>query len=295
MMQLRRLLRRTAFLIALLSVSCSRADDNATPVATPSVTLATEAAAIGSPIDMRYRFVISAAAPPPNDDYWVFVHFLDTDGELMWTDDHQPSPPVGQWKPGSTVEYTRTMFIPKFPYVGQTRVEVGLFSPSSGERLPLAGQTRGQRSYEVATFDMRLQSDNLFVIFREGWHDTEVGGEASGVEWQWSRKDATFSFANPKRDVELFLQLDQPVAAFSTPQQVELKSGNMVIDSFPLPTGRTELRRVKLPAAQLGVADTVEVTLTVDRTFVPATVPALKSNDPRELGVRVFRAFVQPI
>jgi hypothetical protein len=66
------------------------------------------------------------------------------------------------------------------------------------------------------------------------------------------------------------------------------------VDSFPLPAGRTELRRIKLSSAQLGTADTVELRISVDRTFVPATVPALKSNDPRELGVRVFRAFVQP-
>jgi hypothetical protein len=244
---------------------------------------------------MRYRFVVAPDAPPFTGDHWVFVHFLDTDGELMWTDDHEPPTPVRQWKAGSTIEYTRTMFIPKFPYVGQARVEVGLFSPSSGERLPLTGQTRGLRSYEVANFEMRLQSDNLFVIFRDGWHETEVGGEGSGLEWQWSRKDATLSFANPKRDVEVYLQLDQPVAAFDMPQRVEIRTGSEVVDRFPLPPGTVELRRIKLSAAQLGTRDTVELTVSVDRTFVPATVPALKINDPRELGVRVFRAFVQPL
>ncbi len=276
-------------------MACSSAEDNAAPVATPSVTLATQTAAIGSPIDMRYRFAVAADAPPFTGDHWVFVHFLDTDGELMWTDDHEPPTPVRQWKAGSIIEYTRTMFIPKFPYVGQTRVEIGLFSPTTGERLPLTGQTRGQRSYEVALFEMRLQSDNLFVIFRDGWHETEVGGEGPGLEWQWSKKEATLSFANPKRDVEVYLQLDQPVKAVAAPQQVEIRSGGAVVDSFALPPGGSELRRIKLSADQLGAGDTAELTVSVDRTFVPATLPALKSNDPRELGVRVFRAFVQPI
>jgi len=293
-MLLRPVSRLVAIAIASFAMSCAGADDNAAPVATPSVTVGTPTAAIGSPIEMRYRFAVAPGAPI-SGDYWVFVHFLDTDGELMWTDDHQPPAPVRQWKPGSTVEYTRTMFIPKFPYVGQTRVEVGLFSPSSGERLPLTGQTRGQRSYEVASFEMRLQSDNLFVIFRDGWHETEVGGEGSGLEWQWSRKDSTLSFTNPKRDVEIYLQLDQPVAAFDVPQRVEVRAGAETVDSFTLPAGREELRRIKLSAGQLGTAETVELTIAVDRTFVPAAVPALKSNDPRELGVRVFRAFVQPI
>jgi hypothetical protein len=294
-MHLRRVSRLVAIAIASCAVACSSAEDNATPVATPSVTLGTQTAAIGSPIEMQYRFAVAPNAPPFNSDYVVFVHFLDTDGELMWTDDHEPPTPVRQWKPGSTVEYTRTMFIPKFPYVGQARVEVGLYSPPGGDRLPLTGQTRGQRSYEVANFEMRLQSDNLFVIFRDGWHETEVGGEGSGLEWQWSKKDATLSFTNPKRDVEVYLQLDQPVAAFQTPQRVEIRVGSEAVDTFPLPTGRPELRRIKLSAGQLGTADTVELTVSVDRTFVPATVPGLKSNDPRELGIRVFRAFVQPL
>ena len=285
----------SAIAVALVAGSCSRAEDTATPVATPSVTLTTQTAAIGSPIEMRYRFAVAADAPPFNGDYWVFVHFLDTDGELMWTDDHPPPTPVRQWTAGSTVEYARTMFIPKFPYVGQTRVEVGLFSPTTGERLPLAGETRGQRSYAVAGFDMRLESDNLFVIFSDGFYETEVSGEGSGVEWQWSRKDATLSFANPKRDVEIYLQVDQPAAAFPEPQRVDIRSGDALVDSFALPAGRPELRRFTLTGSQLGIGDTVELKLSVDRTFVPAAVPALKSNDPRELGVCVFRAFVQPI
>jgi hypothetical protein len=43
----------------------------------------------------------------------------------------------------------------------------------------------------------------------------------------------------------------------------------------------------------MGTGETVEITVSVDKTFVPATMSGLKSNDTRELGVRVFRAYVQ--
>ena len=36
------------------------------------------------------------------------------------------------------------------------------------------------RSYRVATFKLRLQTDNVFVVFNDGWHETEVGDEGSG-------------------------------------------------------------------------------------------------------------------
>ena len=263
-------------------------------MATPSLALS-DAAAIGSPMEMTYRFAVADGAPAFTEDYWVFVHFLDADGELMWTDDHEPPRPTRQWTPGSIVEYPRTMFIPRFPYSGQTRVELGLYSLMTGERLPLAGEAAGARSYRVATFDMRLESDNLFVVFRDGWHDTENADEFAGPQWQWSRKDATLSFPNPRRDVRVYLQLDQPAAVFLEPQQVEVLAGTAVVDSFVLPAAQMELRRIQILASQLGTAPTVDLTISVDKTFVPASIPAEKSNDTRELGIRVFRAFVQPL
>src|SRR5687767_9364764 len=145
----------------VLSIACGRQADTAPPVATPTVTMSS-AAVVGGPIEMTYRFVVAADAPAFPEDGWVFVHFLDTDGEMKWTDDHQPSPAMRTWKPGQSIEYTRTLFIPKFPYVGDTRVELGVFDRKNGQRLPLAGTTRGQRAYEVGTFNLQLQGDSLF-------------------------------------------------------------------------------------------------------------------------------------
>jgi hypothetical protein len=282
------------FLLLLAPAACGRGEDTEPPVATPSVTVGRSDAAVGSPIDMTYRFVVADNAPAFAEDYWVFVHFVDADGELMWTDDHQPPTPTRQWRPGTTIDYPRTMFIPKFPYTGETRIEVGLFSPETGMRLPLRGQNQGMRSYQVATFNLRLQSDNVFVVFNSGWHETEVGDEIAGLEWQWTRREATLSFRNPQRDAVFFLQLDQPVKAFREPQHVDVRIGATTVDSFALPPAVRELRRINVSADQFGAGETVEMTIAVDKTFVPSSVPELRSTDPRELGVRVFRAFVQP-
>src|SRR5262245_50255782 len=103
-----------------LLVACSKKVDDARPVATPSITLNRTTAAVGSPIEMTYKFAVAPDAPPFAEDYTVFVHVLDKDRDQMWGDDHQPPTPTTQWKPGSTVQYTRTMFVPKFPYVGPT-------------------------------------------------------------------------------------------------------------------------------------------------------------------------------
>jgi hypothetical protein len=275
------------------AAACSKPPEEVPPVATPSATLSRSAASVGSPIDVTYKFVVAADAPAFGEDYLVFVHFLSSDGALMWTDDHLPPTPTRQWNAGSTVEYTRTVFVEKFPYLGETRVQMGLYSPGSNLRLPLAGEDTGGRAYRVATFEMTRQAESLFVVFKDGWHDTEVA-EDGRAEWQWLRKQGTVSFRNPRRDVVVMIAADMPVQAFAEPQRVEVRLGGAVIDTFALPGGQRELRRIALTASQLGDGESVDLVVSVDKTFVPAGIPQLRSSDPRELGLRVFRVYIEP-
>ena len=46
----------------------------------------------------------------------------------MWTDDHDPPRPTRTWKPGETIEYTRTVFVPSYPYNGRATVVLGLYA-----------------------------------------------------------------------------------------------------------------------------------------------------------------------
>jgi hypothetical protein len=70
--------------------------------------------------------------------------------------------------------------------------------------------------------------------------------------------------------------------------------GGQAVDEFTIaPTDRV-FRRVTLPASGMGGAEMAELQVVVDKTFVPSTVSAGTNKDPRELGVRVFHAFVDP-
>ena len=276
-----------------VAAACSTPVDDAAPVATPTITLSKADAAVGSPIDVTYSFAVAPDAPAFAEDFYVFVHFISDSGELMWTDDHQPQPPTTQWKPGATVTYERTVFVPKFPYTGEVAVHAGLYSPQSNTRPPLAGESVGGRAYRVGGFRLTPQTDSIFVVFTDGWHSAELADEGR-VEWQWSKQNGVVSFRNPKRDVTLMVQMDMPVPAFAEPQRVDIRLGQAIVDTFALPARQQAVRRVPLTAAQMGDGETVEISIAPDRTFVPAAVPALKSGDGRELGVRVFRVYVEP-
>ena len=85
---------------------------------------------IGSPVRLTYKFDVAPDAKIRRD-YWVFVHVLEPNGEQLWVEDHLPPTPTSTWKPGQTVEYTRTVFVPNYPYIGPAVVRLGLYDPKT--------------------------------------------------------------------------------------------------------------------------------------------------------------------
>ena len=272
----------------VVTVACGGSSDEA-PIASASATLSPSSAPAGSPIQVHYRLEAAAGAAIPAGEHLVFVHWVDANGELLWTDDHVPPVPLAQWRAGMPVEYDRTMFVPRISVSGPVQMLVGMYAPATGQRLPLAGEARGPRSYPVATLEIRPDPSSVFVAFGEGWHNPETG-QTLGREWRWSRGAGLLAFRNPKRPAELWLELDQPVKALSAPQQVSLRIAGAVIDTFTLPPDVLTIHRTPLTVDILGTEETVELEIFPSESFVPANIPALANSDRRTLGVRVFNA-----
>jgi hypothetical protein len=284
-----------AVALGLLASGCSKGD-NAPPVATVSFSASKARVPLAAPIDLTYRFNVAPNAAI-SGDYRVFVHMLDDNGNpIAWNDDHDPKPPTSQWKPGQTVEYTHTVFVPVSPYVGDATVEVGLYK--GNDRLPLTGsdgsdKTATARAYKVGTIHLLPPSENIFLIRKSGWHPAEFGADNPGLEWQWTQKTAVIAFKNPKRDITFYLEFDARTDVFSDhPQQITVYSGSQVVESFTADNGGAVLKRIAVSAAQLGDAEQAELRVEVDRTFVPSKLPA-GGKDVRELGLRVYHAYVE--
>ena len=279
-------------LVSSAVTACKRKEAPAPPMATPSITLSHDKAPLGSPIDITYKFVVANNATF-TEDLRAMVHVVDADEELIFAFDHNPPIPTSQWKPGQTVEYTKTVFIPIYPYVGEATIQVGLHSTATQKRVALAGEDAGQRAYKVAKIQLQPQTENVFTVFKEGWHPGEIAEHNATVEWQWTKKNATLSFKNPKKDSLFYLDVDNPGSVFNEAQQVTVTLGGQAVDAFTLTPKQPELRKIPLKAAQLGTDEVAELVISVDKTYVPAVVMA-GSKDPRELGVRVFHAYVDP-
>ena len=288
----------SASLVLLAGLTGCGSTDSAPPVATPAVELSSSSVSLGGALEMRYRFTVAPAITGIPGDYQVFVHFLDPDGALMFTDDHAPPQPTGAWRPGQEIEYDRRMIVPEYPYLGEVTVAVGLYSLQDGDRLPLEGRHLGERVYQVGTVEMVPQSENGFgtdsenglAKYRDDWHGVESG---SNREWRWTTGRATLAFPNPRTAATLHLEVGGQPELLETAQRLTLEIDGMEIETLELASEAPIFRRIDVPAESLGDGTTVVLTLNVDGTFVPAELTGNESSDQRELGARVFYAFLE--
>ena len=274
-----------------VTASCGEPDPRE-PVAAVSVALNRDAVPLGAPATFLFQFVVSPTFTTLSEDYRVMVHFLDGNGEMMWAADHDPPVPTTTWQPGQTVVYSHQVRIPMYPYIGESVVAVGLYSLTTGERLPLTGEDLGQRAYRGTVVSVEPQSESGFLVYQDGWHDDEFS-PATGERWRWTGERAGLSFRNPRANAMLYLEFDGRADLFEPPQQVNIRIGDHIVFETDVTAPDRELYEIPLRADELGQEETVTLVLEVDRTFVPANSPGGPGDD-RALGVRVFYAFIEP-
>ena len=93
----------------------------------------------------------------------------------------------------------------------------------------------------------------------------------------------------PEERRTFYLEFDARTDLFTPPQQVAHQLGDRADWRVRgrQPSDR-KLMTFPMTAAQLGTGDMAELVIDVDRTFSPG------GGDIRELGIRVFHAFVEP-
>ncbi|HVZ21236.1 MAG TPA: hypothetical protein VG871_09260 [Vicinamibacterales bacterium] len=282
-------LRLCATLVAVVATlpACGgKKEPNEPAVATPSVSFSKARVPIGSAVTIDYKWQVAPNATF-DKNYWVFMHVMDPDGEQMWTDDHLPPTPTTAWKGGQTIEYTRTIFVPNYPYIGEANVRLGLYDPATGRRLTLNAQEVSRHEYLVTKFQILPSSENVFLLQDAGWYPSEVDAKNPQSEWQWTTQAATLSFKNPKKDVTFYLDYDARTDLFPQPQQATIKVDGQDVAQFAADAKIPTLKTFPITAAQLGTGDMVTLTIGVDRTFAPG------GGDPRQLGIRVFHTYLE--
>jgi hypothetical protein len=93
----------------------------------------------------------------PTEDYTIFVHLVDSQGHIAAQQDKQPESgayPTSFWDVGEEVGSRFDLRIPDDATSGDYLIEVGLYGPGDGARLPVSGNAIG---------NLRTASDHLLL------------------------------------------------------------------------------------------------------------------------------------
>ena len=77
---------------------------------------------------------------PPDQDFTVFVHLLDENGQIVASHDGMPMEnrfPTRAWKQGQIISDRHRLDLPASLEPGSYQVNVGLYLLETGERLPV--------------------------------------------------------------------------------------------------------------------------------------------------------------
>jgi len=270
---------------------CARRQQGPVNDIVPQVSFNRMRTPLGSAIEVTYTWKVEPTAKKIAADYRVLVHFLDSHRVMLFEDDHAPIPPTSSWEPGKTYSYTRTKFIPIYPYVGDVEVRIGLTPPSGrGERLALKGDDAGLREYRVAKMELLPQTENIFLVYKEGWHSPEASPQNPGLERTWTKKEGLVSFKNPKKDVIVYLEADTCSKCFKQTPELTMVVGGKAGFSMPIETGEVFLKKLRVKAADLGTEDWVDLRLMMNDSFIPKNLGM--NSDDRELGLLVYHLYV---
>lgn len=300
---------------AAVFTACSRRKPAEINPIEPSITFNRTKVPLGSALEITYTWKLDPAAKKLGQDYRVLVHFLDSHQQILFDDDHLPVPPATGWEAGKTYTYKRTKFVPIYPYVGPVEVRMGLYGTGARpERVALQGNDVGMNEIKVATLELLPQTDNVYVIEKEGWHSPETTPQNPGQERTWTRREAVTQFKNPKKDLIVYLEADTNAKAFGQAPALTVWLGGAAAATTPAPAPATKgkpapasvpnvpglvvpienseifLKKIRFKAADLGGGDWVDLKLTMNQSFVPKTL-GLNSDD-RELGLLVYHLYV---
>lgn len=170
----------------------------------------------GSFADLHFRWTPTRELEGLEGSPRVFVHLLDSEGDLVRTFDHDPA---GSWRLGQELGYeTRTyqsLLAPPLP-PGAYALTVGLYDPADGERwaLETASEEVGRSEYRVATVEVPSGvgggAQVPAVQFGPAWSPTLAGGDRQVVAFRWLSEEGTLRVEELSAAGTLWLSIGIP-------------------------------------------------------------------------------------
>jgi len=135
------------------------------------------------------------------------------------------------------------------------------------------------------------QTENIFLVYKDGWHSPESSPQNPTLERTWTKKDAVVSFKNPKKDIVVYLEADTNYKAFDQPPVLTMAVAGKSGVAVPIANSEVFLEKVRVKAQDLGNDEWVDLRLSMNQSFVPK-LKGVNTHDERELGLLVYHLYV---
>ncbi len=126
--------------------------------------------------------------------------------------------------------------------------------------------------------------DTPEILYEEGWYNQEKNPKSLLKQWRWTQEEANCLIDNPHRDALLVIRGGVNRAVLED-QMVIFKINDLVLDKF-IPEKSHFEKSYNIKKEMLGDRDEFTLTVSTDKTFIPAEVIP-DSKDKRELGIQV--------
>ena len=280
--------RPAALPMALLALAVAAACGGGPEVArldvVPAIDLA-DSVPLGEPLNLRYSWTPGAGFEAPSEDYQVFMHMVDPQGNIVLQDDHYPSEPTSQWRAGGTVAYSHWMYPPEVEYLD---IVLGLYSMDG--RAEIRSGEEWAEAVTIHRLNIRADDMSGIPVFMDGWHPQEEVTEPVPLKWRWTNAEAHAVFTNPRKDAVLHLRAHGPFDEVGA-QTIILLLGETEVARVEVTAADEFMERIDLPVAAMGDNDWIELTMRVEP---PLRLQDLDptSQDDRTLGIQVFHLYM---
>jgi hypothetical protein len=134
------------------------------------------------------------------------------------------------------------------------------------------------------------QTENIFLVYKEGWHSPEASPQNPSLERTWTKKEGLVSFKNLKKDVIVYLEADTNSKALPPPATLTVSIDGKRGVVVPIESSELFLKRIRFTKEDLGEGEWVDLRLTMSQSFVPKSLGL--NDDDRELGLLVYHLYV---
>jgi hypothetical protein len=228
----------------------------------------------------------------PDSPIMVFLQFIDSNGRLVFSGDHTPTPEVARWQSGEPVDYRHFAWIPAVAAPGRYEIRAGFNeSLTQSFRVTFVPEAGGDAVDYVTlgTFEVTWRDPTREPLYVQGWAPLEINVDDIWGIWRWTLGDAAMELRRAGGGQVVHMWIEAPDATPEHPQRLSVEAGGEEVATRTVVDGAPFHWRMTLDSPCAADCHGT-VWLRASRMLRDEH----RGSDPRRLAVKVLGIYLEP-